>query len=108
MPTSPIQPLSSSRRRLLEAIHGLGFGSIENLPIRHGEPAFSDHTRIVKQRKMSGDEFVRAEPLEELLDREPYLRLLRYLDQVQDALIVRLEIKHAFPFLFETIEPEVL
>lgn len=106
MPSLPIRSLSPSRRRLLETIHSLGFGSIENLPIRDGEPIFSADARVIKQRKMSGDEFVRAEPLEQLLDREPYLRLLLYLDQVQDALIVRLEIKHAFPFLLETIEPQ--
>lgn len=107
VPLHDRRTISPSRRRLLETIHGLGFGTLENLPIRDGEPSFTDDTRVIKQRKLSGDVFARFEPLEELLGREPYLRLLRYLDEVRDALIVRLEVKHAFPFLLETVEPEI-
>lgn len=100
-----LRSLSPERRRLVEIIHEMGFGTIRDLKISDGEPIFTDSTEIIRQVKFQGTEFYRPESMEESLQRDSFQRLLAYLDQVRDVrILISLEAKHGLPFLGDFTE----
>jgi hypothetical protein len=92
--------LSAARRRLVELMQQVNFGHIENLVIRDGDPVFDPSLRVVHEIK-----FCAAEngPRAELASGDFRLKgqlveLFQRFDQLDNATIEKLEIKHGLPF----------
>jgi hypothetical protein len=97
--------LSVSRRRLVDICSRIGFGRIERLLVRSGEPQFDAATLIVTERKLGAE----ATPTDRSADftlKPTVVDLMRVLDLVGNGSIRCLEVRHGLPFRVE-IEGEL-
>lgn len=100
--------LTPARRRLVELMQQINFGTIEGLAVRRGEPVFDPAPRVVHEFKFGAAE---NGPRGELGAgdfrlKAHLLELFQCLDAVGDATIERLEVKHGLPFrLFRAATP---
>ena len=91
--------LSGARKRLLETMQRLGFGSIHSLQFEDGEPVFSPPPRVVRDIKFGGENGPRPEHASEDFPlTTQVLDLFRYLDELRDGTIELIEVKHGVPF----------
>jgi hypothetical protein len=100
-------PLTPGRRRLLELMHRLHYGKVENLPVAAGEPRLdAPGVRVVAEVKFATTEAAPPpSPLPaDYVGRPHVAALLRLLDDRPDDLITVLEIKHGTPFLARVID----
>jgi len=91
--------LTPCRRRLVERMQRLGFGTIENLTIRDGEPVLAPPPRVIRDAKLGGEngpcpgaksgDFALKAQVTDLLAR---------LDRIGNGTIRCLEVKHGLPF----------
>ena len=101
-----IRDLSKSRRQLIELVRRLNFGWVEQLVVRDGEPVLSPLPKVVTERKLQGESFPPIPPAADDAETpDPFLRLFRYFDQIQDVTVERLLVKYALPFKLDAIEP---
>jgi len=56
------QELSRDRRRLLDIMRGMGYGRIENLTIRTGEPVIDKSLRLIHEKLLGRKVNGRASP----------------------------------------------
>lgn len=100
--------LSPARRRLLELMQELGFGHIENLVVRGGQPVFHPEPRVVYEVKFGGENGPRPErAAADFRLKTQHLELFEQLDALGDATIEKLEVKHGLPFrLFHAELPD--
>jgi hypothetical protein len=95
-------PLTLQRKRLIELCQSLNFGKIEDLPVREGQPHFDSQTRVIKEVKFCAENGPRGDFANPRFLHKPQIEdLLRQLDELQDAHIDILEIKHGLPFKME-------
>lgn len=90
--------LSANRRRLVELMQRLSFGRIENLILRAGEPTWEAAPRVVREVKFGGDGARRETACADFELKAPMVEFLRELDDLGDALIESIEVKHGLPF----------
>ena len=91
--------LSKRRRRLLELMQELGFGRIEALPVRGGEPVIDPPPRIVREVKFGGQNGARAErALGDFTLKSQVVELLDEFDRLENSVIDVLTVKHGLPF----------
>jgi hypothetical protein len=91
--------LSPARCRLLELMQSIGFGRIENMIVRGGEPVFRPPPYVVREFKLTSDDD--ADPAGAAADFElkaQVVRLFRRLDKLGDGLVEMLEVKDGLPF----------
>jgi hypothetical protein len=82
----------------VETIEELGFGRIEQIPIRDGRPCFERATQTVREIKLGSESEPRTERINaDLTLKIEFERLFNELSQLGDGL-VDLEIRHAVPF----------
>ena len=97
--------LSSSRARLVECMQHLGFGTIENLVIRGGEPVFAPSPRVIRDLKLGGENGPRPESdLDDFVLKAQVLDLLARLGSIGNGTIRCLEVKHGLPFRMQVEE----
>jgi hypothetical protein len=90
--------LTPGQRQTREIIHKLGFGRIEGLTIRHGEPRFEKPPRIVQEIKLSSEpEGGGVRGGADFTLKNDFDRLFNQLDGLCDGL-VDIEVKHRLPF----------
>ena len=100
--------LSPARRRLLELMQEVGFGHIENLVVRGGQPMFDPAPRVVYEVKFAAAE---NSPRPERAGADfrlktQHLELFEQLDALGEATIEKIEVKHGLPFrLFHAERP---
>jgi hypothetical protein len=91
--------LSESRRRLLELMQELGFGRIEALPVRAGDPVLDPPPTIVREVKFGGQNGPRVErTLGDFPLKAHVVELFDELDRLHDGVIDVLTVKHGLPF----------
>ena len=89
--------LNSAQRRLLDIIESLGFGHIERLNVRNGEPCFASPPRILEEIRLA------TEP-EERADRNDLETLKKAIGDLYSQLsrlgegVVDIEVRHSLPF----------
>ena len=91
--------LSPARRRLLELMQSIGYGRIQNLIIRDGDPVFRPPPYVVREFKLNSDDDADHELA--AVDFELKLevvRLFRRLDRLGDGMVESVEIKDGLPF----------
>jgi len=91
--------LSHSRAQLVERMQRLGFGTIENLTIRDGEPVLDPPPRVIRDAKLGGESgpCPGGKPGDFALKAQ-VLDLLTRLDRIGNGTIRCLEVKHGLPF----------
>jgi len=97
--------LSPAQRRLLELMQHIGFGHIERLAVRGGEPVFDPPPRVVRKVKIGGENGPRPEAVSTdfCLKRE-VLELFEHLAELVNGTVQRLEVKAGVPFSLEVEE----
>ena len=90
--------LSPARRKLLEIIDSLGFGTIKDLSIRNGEPCFDPFPRILHDIKIGADPAAQPEITNgDFVLKSRIVELFEHLDRIECSTIT-IEIKHSSPF----------
>jgi hypothetical protein len=98
--------LSKARQRLVEVMQEMGFGRIEGLVVRQGEPILEPVPRVVLEIKFGGENGPRPErsatdfPL-----KARVTELFREFDRLGDLTVEILEVKHGLPFRMTLVEP---
>jgi hypothetical protein len=92
--------LSPNRRRLVETMQALNFGSIEQVQIRGGEPVFSPAPRLIQEIKIgSADGGPRPELVREDFPlKTSVLELFDHLDRLNDGIVNAVEVRYGLPF----------
>ncbi len=101
-PTS-LQDLQPSERRLLETIRALGFGQIEFLRIRAGEPVLHPWPTVVHHTKFGATQQEQPRTISGAnfdLKREA-AELFEYTRQIEDGEIRVLMVRHGLPFTMQ-------
>jgi hypothetical protein len=92
--------LTPARKRLVELMQKIGFGRIEGLVIRRGEPVFDPPPIVVHDIKFDGEN--RSRPPVEVDDfvlKKQVIHLFAALDRVRNGTVEKLEVKDGLPFL---------
>jgi hypothetical protein len=77
----------------------VNFGQIRNLDIRDGEPQWTGRVTVTRDIKLGSRENARPEvTLSDFLLREQVVELFEQFDNIHDATIEVLEIRHGLPF----------
>jgi hypothetical protein len=91
--------LNYDRRNLLEKMQDLNFGQILNIQICDGEPRFTSMTQIERSIRFGRDNHFRPEmSLNDFILKDSVVELFETLDQMDNGLILKLEIKGGLPF----------
>jgi hypothetical protein len=91
--------LSEPRRRLLDLMQQLGFGRVEGLTVRNGEPVLEPSPRVIREHKFGGENGPRPErAAADFALKTQLVELFKAFDEFQDAAIAVLEVKHGLPF----------
>lgn len=97
--------LSGHRARLVEWMQRLGFGTIENLVVRDGEPILDPPPRVVSHVKFGAENGPRPEAvLEEFTLKAQVRDLFDRFDSLSNVTIRALEVKHGLPFRMQVEE----
>lgn len=98
-PPPRFSQLSAPQQRLVRLMQRVNFGRLENLVIRGGQPDFDPPPRVVCEIKFAGENGPRPE--EQATDftlKEQLIDLLAHLDQLKNASVEVLTVKHGLPF----------
>ena len=91
--------LSPERRRLVEIMQKIGFGQIQGLQVRSGQPVFAPAPRVVRKIKMGGQNAARSEIARRDFELKKEVReLLGHMSHLRDGIVARIEVKHGLPF----------
>lgn len=92
--------LSAAKRRLVELMQRVGFGRIEGLPVRAGEPVLDPPPRVVREIRFGASNGPRRElGLRDFALKTQVGELFQHLGRVGDGMVRSLEIKHGLPLL---------
>ena len=91
--------LTPNRKRLLELMQRLGFGSIEELYVLDGDPVMDPPPRIVRDIKLGGENGPRPElEVDDFALKKKVIEFFKELDELQNGTVDRIEIRHGLPF----------
>jgi len=91
--------LSPARDRIVTMMQKVGFGTIDGLHVRGGEPIYTPPPRIVREIKFGGDNGPHAmAKAEDFVLKEQVREFLSHLDAIGTGIIQSLEVKHGLPF----------
>ena len=93
-----LSAISSPRRALVRLCQRIGYGEIQELHIRDGEPFFSPQPIVVQDIKLDQDGGGRPESeLDDFALSEEVSRLLRQLDEIGSGYIDRIVVAAGIP-----------
>ena len=96
---------SPSRSRLIEWMQRIGFGTIEQLVIRQGEPVLDPPPKVVRDVKFGAENGPRPESdLNDFVLKAQVRDLFAQLDALGNGTIRCLEVKHGLPFRMQVEE----
>jgi hypothetical protein len=96
---------SPSRARLIEWMQRIGFGTIEQLVIRQGEPVLEPPPKVVRDVKFGAENGPRPESdLNDFVLKAQVRDLFAQLDVMGNGTIRCLEVKHGLPFRMQVEE----
>jgi hypothetical protein len=93
--------LSTAQVHLLEIVQRIGFGRVENLTVRDGEPVFDPAPRVVREIKIGGESSPRHElgkPDRDFALKGQIVELFDHLKQLENGTVQALEVRHSLPF----------
>jgi hypothetical protein len=91
--------LSPPRRRLVDLVRRIEFGTIDGLPVRRGDPVLDPAPVITRDVKLGPSDQSRppAAPAGSTL-KAHFADLFREFDRLGDGVVTRIEVKHSLPF----------
>ena len=95
--------LSAPRAQLIEWMQSLGFGKMEHLIIRDGEPVFDPPPRVIRDVKFGAESGPRPD-LDDFALKAQVVSLFTHLDSLENGAICCLEVKHGLPFRMQVEE----
>jgi hypothetical protein len=96
---------SPSRARLIEWMQRIGFGTIEQLVIRQGEPVLDPPPKVVRDVKFGAENGPRPESdLNDFVLKAQVRDLFAQFDVMGNGTIRCLEVKHGLPFRMQVEE----
>lgn len=94
-----IGDLSPQRQHLVRLMQRTGYGRIENLAIRNGQPVLSLEVRLVREIKFGGDSGVHPDTAAaDFTLKQQVVELMLALDRIGNGTIECLTIKGGLPF----------
>ncbi|NQT35251.1 hypothetical protein HQ587_08680 [bacterium] len=97
--------LSRDRRRLLDLMRDMGYGRIENLTIRAGEPVFDESLRLVREKLLGRKAKGRASPPQGDFElKAQQIEVFECFDQMQNGYIPVLKVQDGLPFQLQLEE----
>jgi len=97
--------LSPDRSRLLDLMRDMGYGRIENLSIRAGEPVFDKSLRLIHEKLLGRKAKGRASPPQGDFELKiQQIEVFEYFDNVQDAFVPVLKVQDGLPFQLQLEE----
>lgn len=100
--------LSPQRKRLVELMQNINFGHVLNIPVRSGEPHFTNSTIIEREIKFGGQNGPRPELAKsDFALKHDVMELLDMLTKLGDGIIQKLEVKNGLPTRMFVQEPAV-
>lgn len=91
--------LSSQRQHLVRLMQRTGYGRIENLTIRGGQPVLGPEVRRIREIKFGGDSGVHPDTAAgDFTLKTQVVELMLALDRIGDGTIECLTIKDGLPF----------
>ena len=98
--------LSPAWRQFADVCSRLWTGSVHDLEIRGGEPAFAPHTVIVRTVSLTrGDRPCPPDPSDDYAVRREVLELIAHACQLGDGVIERIEVTAGLPRSFQLRGP---
>lgn len=97
--------VSAARKRLIDLVRDLGYGTIEGISLRAGEPVLDPVPRIVRDLKLS--ERRRVDEVSRPTDyalKGQVRDLFSLFDSHRDATILSLEVKDGLPYRVRLLE----
>ena len=90
--------LSPARQRLVELMSEIGFGRIEGLPVRAGEPVLNASLRVFREVSFGKGQMPRTRPVsDDFALKQEVLDLFSHLDGIGDGRVSKLELRHGLP-----------
>lgn len=101
--------LSPSRAELIEWMQNIGFGTIEHLVIREGEPILDPRPRVIRDVKFGAENGPRPElDLDDFVLKAQVVDLFAQFDSLGNGTIRCLDVKHGLPFRMQLEEVAAL
>lgn len=109
MQDTTLSSLPPARQRLIRRAQQLGFGRIERLRLRNGNPEFDSPTRVIRRRKHGGANQPRPQAsCEDFALKREWSELFAELEAIGNGEILVIEFAHGLPLFFEIEERVVL
>lgn len=91
--------LAPPRQRLVELMQRLGYGRIEDLEVRGGEPAFEPAPRVIQEIKIGGENGPRPElARDDFALKSQVTEFFGHLGRLGQGVVKVIEVKHGLPF----------
>ena len=98
MPGLRFSHLSPFRQRLVRGCQAINYGHIERLEVKNSEPIFKPETLVYVDIKLDLDYCARSEVgLADFVLPDEILRLMAWLDEIQNGTIEKLEVRAGIP-----------
>jgi hypothetical protein len=98
MPGFRFSHLSAFRQRLVRRCQAINYGYIQRLEVKNSEPIFKPETLVYAEIKLDGDDCARSEVgLADFALPDEILRLMAQLDEIQNGVIEKIEVRAGVP-----------
>lgn len=107
--TPSTQTVPGPHRRLIKLMQVIGFGHIEGLHLKEGQPVFDPPPRVVRDHKFGarGNGPASQAVRDNFLLKQQVCELLEQLEAIGDGVVERLEVQNGLPFRMSFAEPLV-
>jgi len=97
--------ISEAQKRLLQLMHEVHYGKIEDLVISGGEPVLGLNVKVLRDVKLSGE--CSRKPIladRDYLDKPQVVEMLRQFRRLGDGVVQLVEIHDGLPFRIHIVE----
>lgn len=95
--SSRLSHLAPGNRRLIGLMQSTGFGTLEQVHVRHGDVRFDPAPVVTREIKLASEDLVPA-PAGDFLLKRQHIELIEHLAQLGDGVVPLIEVKHGLPF----------
>lgn len=94
--------LSDTKQRLVVLLQNLCFGTVHDLRIRDGEPAFTPPPKVIRRVKVGGQNTARPQAAAaDFTLKQEWVDFFNHIEELRDGTILEIEVAHGLPLFFE-------
>lgn len=105
MKDSVLSSVPPQRQRLVRLCQNLGFGRIETLSIKNGQPCFDPAPRVIRRRKAGALPSRQSTIAVDFALKREWVEFFNDLDSIGSGTILSIELAHGLPIIHEFEEP---